>query len=235
MVSKQFLTEFIEILKENNAIWQINSEKYKDKNEKQKSWEKLLSKFKEFDKNATIEMTKKKYHAIRACHRRELQKIRRSEKSGADSEHLYVPTLWYFDHLDFLRDQVTNQLDEIAAIDDDSFEEEIEKEPSFKKQAFDPTIFLQTDVNHQQIQNSRQNHNKDDADIYSESWAVTFRKLKPDQKIFAKRLMDDALMYAQLGQLSLSSSINPGIETVELPFHPTILHCDNTNSSTSMP
>lgn len=56
-----------------------------------------------------------------------------------------------------------------------------------------------------------------------------------DQKIFAKRLMDDALMYAQLGQLSLSSSISLGIENVAGPFHPTILHYDSTNSTSSMP
>lgn len=125
MAGREFYLEFFELLREQVAIWHSKSEKYKDRKEKQKAWEKLTEKWKEVDKNATIELVKRKYHGIRSSYRRELQKIRKSERSGAGSEDVYVPTLWYFENLNFLLDQET-QLEGISTMDD-SFEEEIEK------------------------------------------------------------------------------------------------------------
>ncbi len=51
MASKVLMLEFFEILKIENAIWQTKSEKFKDKI--QKSWEKLVAKWKQVDKNPT--------------------------------------------------------------------------------------------------------------------------------------------------------------------------------------
>lgn len=119
------MIEFFDVLKNENAIWQTKSEKFKDKVEKQKSWEKLVTKWKEVDKNATVDVVKKKYNCLRTTYRRELQKMRKSERSGAGAEDIYVPSLWYFDHLNFLLDQET-QLEGISTFVE-TFDAEIEK------------------------------------------------------------------------------------------------------------
>ncbi|XP_073811785.1 uncharacterized protein [Musca autumnalis] len=50
--------------------------------------------------------------------------------------------------------------------------------------------------------------NRDECDVFAEGWAIMYRKLTVEQRIYAKRLIDDTLMHAQLGQLAISSSIN---------------------------
>ncbi|XP_049313482.1 uncharacterized protein LOC105232691 isoform X2 [Bactrocera dorsalis] len=46
---------------------------------------------------------------------------------------------------------------------------------------------------------------RDDADVFSESWAVLFRKLSAEQQIYAKRAIDEILVHGQLGNLDLNS------------------------------
>ncbi|XP_037827465.1 uncharacterized protein LOC119615526 [Lucilia sericata] len=77
--SKHFTIEFIEFLKEETAIWQTDSKKYNDPNEKQKSWERLLAKYIVLDNNATIKTIKKKFYGIRERYRHELEKINTNE------------------------------------------------------------------------------------------------------------------------------------------------------------
>ncbi|EZA51520.1 hypothetical protein X777_09817 [Ooceraea biroi] len=52
-------------------------------------------------------MVKKKINALRTSYRKELDKIKKSMRSGAGTEEVYIPTLWYFKDIDFLRDQET--------------------------------------------------------------------------------------------------------------------------------
>lgn len=50
-------------------------------------------------------MSKKKINAFRTNYRKELKKVLDSEKSGAGTDQVYEPTLWYFNALSFLNDQ----------------------------------------------------------------------------------------------------------------------------------
>lgn len=57
---------------------------------------------------------------------------------------------------------------------------------------------------------SHQGNKKDEADVYAEGWAISFRKLSEDQKLYAKRIIEEALLLGQLTKLSLASQItNP--------------------------
>ncbi|XP_073844862.1 uncharacterized protein [Musca autumnalis] len=49
---------------------------------------------------------------------------------------------------------------------------------------------------------------RDDSDVFSEGWGIMYRRLTLEQQIYAKRIIDDTLMHAQLGQLSISSNLN---------------------------
>ncbi|XP_050304136.1 uncharacterized protein LOC126741649 [Anthonomus grandis grandis] len=47
----------------------------------------------------------KKINSLKTAYRRELKKVINLERSGAGEEDVYVPHLWYFDLLIFIRDQ----------------------------------------------------------------------------------------------------------------------------------
>jgi len=54
---------------------------------------------------ADINYTKRKINTLRSNFRRELKKKINSRKSGAGADDMYEPTVWYFNDLEFLRDQ----------------------------------------------------------------------------------------------------------------------------------
>ncbi|XP_050295209.1 uncharacterized protein LOC126735302 isoform X2 [Anthonomus grandis grandis] len=86
-------------------LWKIKSKQYSDRNAKQQAYESMIEKMREFDVGATKETVVKKINSLRTTYRRELKKVVDSEMSGADEEDVYVPQLWYFDLLNFIRDQ----------------------------------------------------------------------------------------------------------------------------------
>lgn len=106
-MNKTFLIEFIEEYKKFPCLWRIKSEEYRDRNLKNKAYEHLLNKMREVEADATIQMVKNKIDSMRGCFRKELKKIKDSQRSGAGGEDVYIPHLWYFKNLIFLKDQET--------------------------------------------------------------------------------------------------------------------------------
>lgn len=60
---------------------------------------------------------------------------------------------------------------------------------------------------------------KDETATYAESWALSYRKLSGDQKLFAKRAIDEILILGQLNQLRLNSVISPTCNQTSTPSH----------------
>ena len=85
-------------------LWKIKSDLYKNKNLRNKAWEELLIYFQEVERDVTLESLKKRITNMR--------------KSGTGDEDVYEPTLWYFDELEFLRDQET-QVTGISSFEDE--------------------------------------------------------------------------------------------------------------------
>ncbi|XP_055909079.1 uncharacterized protein LOC129943996 [Eupeodes corollae] len=125
--------------------------------------------------------------------------------------------------MDFLRDQEI-QLEGINTFD---MENDTETEPKAKKPKKMENYFLEKAVSF--LEQPKTSQEKDEATIYSESWAVGFRKMDERQKLFAKRLIDDAILQGQLGNLSSRSFVS--LERQSLPhyMHPSI-HYSHSNS-----
>lgn len=103
-MSREFLTEFIELYREHPCLWRVKSKEYSDRNKKNCAYEKLVEKLKEADENASKETVIKKINTIRGCFRKEHKKVIASLKSGAGEEDVYQPNLWYYKLLLFLQD-----------------------------------------------------------------------------------------------------------------------------------
>ncbi|KAL4085314.1 hypothetical protein QTP88_027173 [Uroleucon formosanum] len=101
----EFWREFINLYRELPAVWKIKSDDYKSRDLKSECYVKLIDKLKELEPTADINCTKRKINTLRSNFRRELKKQINSRKSGAGSDDMYEPTVWYFNDLEFLRDQ----------------------------------------------------------------------------------------------------------------------------------
>ena len=118
---KAFWLEFIELYRGQPSLWKIKSAEYSDRRKKIASYDILVSKLQQKDSSATKDTVAKKINSMRSAFRKECTKVINSQRSGASSEDLYHPTLWYFQSLMFLKDQETpresvNNIDEVRKI-----------------------------------------------------------------------------------------------------------------------
>ncbi|KAF5301029.1 hypothetical protein FQR65_LT09012 [Abscondita terminalis] len=116
-VRKQSLLEFIELYRQFPCLWRVKSVEYRDRNKKREAYDILIEKYKEIDTNATQQIVKNKIDSLRGAFRKELKRMKESRRSGAGSEEIYQPHLWYFEHLTFLTDHETPR-DAVSSIDD---------------------------------------------------------------------------------------------------------------------
>ncbi|CAH1985755.1 unnamed protein product [Acanthoscelides obtectus] len=69
------------------------------------AYHRLVQKYKNIDPNANRDIVVKKINNLRTAYKKELNKIKKSHKSGAGTDEIYTPHLWYFELLSFLYDQ----------------------------------------------------------------------------------------------------------------------------------
>ena len=79
----------------------MKSDEYKNRDMKDAAYDKLVLKMKEVYTNADRNCVRAKINSLRTSYRREVNKM-----SARDiDEEAYISHLWYFNDLDFLRDQ----------------------------------------------------------------------------------------------------------------------------------
>nr|XP_022904816.1 uncharacterized protein LOC111416925 [Onthophagus taurus]XP_022910276.1 uncharacterized protein LOC111421364 [Onthophagus taurus] len=98
------MRDFISVYQKNSCLWKVKSAEYMDRNKKDEGYQLLVEVFKQINPAANIDLVKKKINSMRSCFRKEYKKVIESKKSGAGSEDIYTPSLWYFDLLMFLKD-----------------------------------------------------------------------------------------------------------------------------------
>ena len=84
---------------------------------------------------------------------------------------------------------------------------------------------------------SKEETSKDDASVFAESWATSYRKLSPTQQIYAKKAIEEILVLGQLDLLSLhsvntpfSNSIASSIASTPSPLHHASFHVSRSST-----
>ncbi|CAJ0967627.1 unnamed protein product [Ranitomeya imitator] len=105
--TEEFVRELIEMYRSLPCLWQIKSADYSNRNKKREAFAKLVALFKQHNPSEKVDesVVRKKIQGLRTVYKKELNKVVKSKKSGAATDEVYVPSLWYFDLLGFTRDQ----------------------------------------------------------------------------------------------------------------------------------
>ncbi|KAF5304777.1 hypothetical protein FQA39_LY09554 [Lamprigera yunnana] len=99
---RKFILECIEVYHSLPALWNIKSKDYSNRIKKNKQYTNLLRKYREYYPDADKAQLVKKFNSLRTNFRKELERIKDSEKSGAGTDDIIEPTLWYFEEMNVL-------------------------------------------------------------------------------------------------------------------------------------
>lgn len=106
---RTFWREFIAMYKQHECIWKVKSKEYSDRNMNNAAYEKLVNKLKEKDENTNRDSVVKKINTLRSSFRKECKKVTASFKSGAASDEVYRPSMWYYELLLFLHGAINSR------------------------------------------------------------------------------------------------------------------------------
>ncbi|KRF94180.1 anaphase-promoting complex subunit 6 isoform X2 [Drosophila mojavensis] len=141
----EFWKEFFRLYRSMPELWLTNSKDYRNRKLKAHSYDRLLRHMRTSDPYANIHMVKRKINNLRTSYRRELRKVLESRANGAYSGEEYVPSLWYFNELEFLYDQETGEAQTLIDAEpehepDSKPEPEQESEPEYLKDAYNENV-----------------------------------------------------------------------------------------------
>lgn len=101
---REVLKTFISVYRQNPILWNTSLKEYSDRDKKNKCYKQLVEIYQKIKKRATIEDVKKKINSLRTNYRKELKKIKDSQRTGSSTDDIYEPTSWIFWELQFLND-----------------------------------------------------------------------------------------------------------------------------------
>ncbi|PIO13415.1 hypothetical protein AB205_0084350, partial [Aquarana catesbeiana] len=99
----EFIGQFIDKYRDMRNLWEVKNPLYHNKPARKASLEKLLQFVKTQVPDADIEFVEKK---IGSTYRKELNKVQTSMRSGSVAKDVYVLSLWYYNRMRFLEDQM---------------------------------------------------------------------------------------------------------------------------------
>ncbi|XP_060847738.1 uncharacterized protein LOC132927255 [Rhopalosiphum padi] len=255
-MSRKNLEEFIDLYKSYPCLWQTKSKLYHDRPLREAAYKVLVEKLKEFEPDANKDLVVKKINNLRSSVRKEKKKYEASVKSGASSDDVYRPKLWYYDMMNFLNDQDTprestsnldTQDESISEIGiDENLENEVEGIDSVNS-----TVERSDIVNPPRAEKSKKNDAKlttevlvsvrdhfkrpkieeDRFDVISKGFAMRLRELEKRQRIIAEKLINDILFEAEMGSLTLNHKFTTAAETTSSFYSRN--HSSNSNFSTN--
>ncbi|KAK9680076.1 Alcohol dehydrogenase transcription factor Myb/SANT-like [Popillia japonica] len=213
---RKFIVECIELYETLPALWNIKNKDYSNRIKKNEQYELLLRKYKERYPDADKMQLIKKFNSLRTNFRKELKRIRDSEKSGAGVDDIIGPTLWYFEEMKFLvgQEEPSSSQNTIQTEDEDKEEpqNDIDGEDNIG------TINTST-LNRTNGPSKKKTKRRNEADELislarkhleeplteyekiASAWAIELQKMRPQQQLFAKKAINDILFEGQLGTL----------------------------------
>ncbi|XP_023291317.2 uncharacterized protein LOC111674872 [Lucilia cuprina] len=194
----------IELYKSMPELWDCKNENYKNKNIRNKRYNKLLVEYKKVKKDSTLDELKKKIANMRTCYRRELKKVLRSQRSGTDD--IYVSNLWYFDLFDFLRDVEMPGRSSLSSDEEESGIINVKKMKMSKKSTTADTRIelLKKAVDHLES-SAKITKVEDEANTYANGWAYMYKQMNPNQQLFAKRAIEEILILGRFNKLNFDT------------------------------
>ncbi|XP_046395624.1 uncharacterized protein LOC124162926 isoform X2 [Ischnura elegans] len=117
---REFSLRFIDVLKLNPCLWNVNSGEYYNAEKKSEAIGKLIDVSLPFYEEADAEYVSRKVLHLKTVVRREHRKV--EESRAPSGEATYVPSLWYYDKASFLAEKMTS-----LQSSDDEFEGDVTK------------------------------------------------------------------------------------------------------------
>ncbi|XP_028140600.1 uncharacterized protein LOC114334695 [Diabrotica virgifera virgifera] len=101
----EFLRQFIDIYQSNPCLWKVKDKCYTNRDLREKAYQQLINLYKTVNVEASQETVRSKINNLRSAFRKELKKVQKSKRSGASTEDIYTPGLWYYELLLFTANQ----------------------------------------------------------------------------------------------------------------------------------
>nr|XP_022907541.1 uncharacterized protein LOC111419033 [Onthophagus taurus] len=102
-LSREFIVEFIELYRLHPCLWKTKD--YVNKSLKNEAYKSLLERLQTIQPNATKNTVVQKINSLRGGFRREFKKMKEARRSGSGADDLYKPSLWYYNLMEFIKDQ----------------------------------------------------------------------------------------------------------------------------------
>lgn len=105
--TKEFLTEFINIYREEPCLWKIKDRKvYTNRNLKTIAYDRLTDFSKTVYPEANRAWIVSRIQSLRGSFRKEFNKCYETKnKSGSSADTVHIPSLWYYNQLIFTKEQ----------------------------------------------------------------------------------------------------------------------------------
>ncbi|KAL1509993.1 hypothetical protein ABEB36_004653 [Hypothenemus hampei] len=214
-LSEEFTKNFLDIYKSYPCLWKIKSKDYTNRNLKNAAYDKLVEYCKPIIPDVNRDYVVKKIQSFRGSFRKELQKVQNSKRSGAGSDQIYTPTLWYFELLLFTMDEElpTTSISNIEADEKEHFflkdisQKEVEKESEEETECTDTESASHEPNKTSSIPTKRRRNSKlnkeqneffkycktelqktdalDEFDAAGVSWAKKMKRMNATQAIYA--------------------------------------------------
>ncbi|XP_066987477.1 uncharacterized protein [Macrobrachium rosenbergii] len=209
---REFLIECIRLYKELPSLWKIKADDYNDHNKKWEDCIILLKKYRERYPKAGVEDVKKKFNSLRTNFRKELKKVQSSKKSGAGSEDIYEPTLWYYNEMEFLQDQETPS--ESISMINDAEDSDLAGELNLLfvgRILVKQSVPMQRKVDEQRelasLACKRLRGIENKYERLASAWALELQEMDSTQAAYAKKAFNDIMFEGQMGILHRDSVI----------------------------
>ncbi|XP_014367364.2 uncharacterized protein LOC106717918 [Papilio machaon] len=211
---REFTSYFISIYRELPTLWNTKSRDYTDKHKRKIALTKMTNLLKMIRPNITENDVKKKINILRTSYKREENKIIKSMASG--SQDSYVPSLWYYNHLQFLHEEDGEDGEkEISIILD-------QQESSSSHSSISSPLKSSQPVQRKKKKKDDSQHNfmmldrdhvkrpENEYEVMATNWAYKLERMTANQRRLAEKFINEILFEGEEGNLNRHSVvINP--------------------------